>query len=351
MDFLEPPGSARAPARPPQEQALAIYGGRGDWAERVNVEAVLAREPAESPTASARVRWALSAAAIVAALALLLARDWKIKAIFFPARPERELVTTLEVPALAERDFPDGLRAAFSEINALVRAQDWQHAVEKAEMVRTAPALRQKPGAYAWLHDLIAVLATKMGGNQRTERAAYRHVKAVAEAYDRSVRAPSFALLYSYALALFELDGGSNDGAIQMKGEAAEAPLLRAIAELRNTHGRKIAGDRELARKLLRIEGFSLARALEPNAGGLFAEPFDAKKAGNAACWNRLDEVLREWAPLEGASPNVDFQNLRRWFWQQVRAFCRWRHGFRSEVQIGRRIYTKDEAKRQTEAR
>ena len=347
MDFLDSPASPR----PPEDHALTLYRDRAGWVERVKVEDVLALPSTETPVAPAAVRWAVSATAILALVLALLAGDWKIKAILFPPPAERALATTLEVPTLAERDFPDGLKAGFSELQALVRAQDWPHAVAKAEEMRTAPLLRQKPEAYAWLHDLLAVLATKMGGNERAERPAYRRVKAVVESYDRTVRAPSFALLYSYALALFELDGGSNDGAIQMKGAAAEAALLRAIAELRNTHGRKIAADRELARRLLRIEGFTLARSLDPNGDGLLQEPFDPKSANNTACWNRLDEVLREWEPLEGANPNVDFQNLRRWFWQQVRTLCRWRHGFRSEVQIGRRTYTKDEAKRQTEAR
>ena len=356
------PTSGQGPALPvPQAQAgpLLLYRERGEgWDETVSVEKFFESRPegrfllgAMPHEPRGRLFQIAAEAAILLGVGLLLVcAPWKIKHLFHkPAVQEMVVLTHLPEP-LREDLKSDELGVQLREVNRSLSEKNWVAAVQQAEILVADPhmfALAQsRPSAYRWLLDVLVAGRTLLGENDRSNplyhyQKAVRHFEGLAIGFPD----PGLNVMYSYCWALFQVQGGVSltDGSLsQSQKEGQARKMLAALARLRNSYGAALEKEKEMRPKLLKIEGYSLARALEGSKSWGQIGRFDRDDRPNLARWYRFEDVLKEW---EGEAPGErdrDLLWLRLWFWETIDGFTF--NPWKSSVTIGNRTYSTSRA-------
>jgi hypothetical protein len=315
------------------ESHLALYrGAESMWAEKVSVHAffrekpdLAAYGPADSVSAPAtRRQWPVSVALVLLALGLTIFGDWRMKRLFRTATPERSVTLTDELRPLAGRKVPVVCRSHIAEINAAIERRDWLGTLEAGERLASDAALMRalegEPDAARWLAETLIVAPVLAAENATgaTQRQLYQRARASHQRFGAAV-AGEFRVRYARIVADFFLLGGTNLAASpDAATRKAAEDVLQQLSELRNRNGALLDAEPRLTKRLLLIEGWSLAwRLSEPALLGRF----DAASRDNQDRWRRLDQMITEGKTRHGLANDRDLLALELFFWNAADSF------------------------------
>jgi hypothetical protein len=278
------------------------------WAEKVSVHAffrekpdLAAYGPAEAVSAPAtRRQWPISVALVLLAIGLVAAGNWRLKQLFDSRTPERSVTLTDELRTLPARKAPTVCRAHVNEINAAIERRDWLGTIEAGERLAGDAALMRamesEPDAARWLAETLIVAPVLAAENATgaPQRQLYLRARMNHQRFGAAV-AGEFRVRYARIVAEFFLLGGT-----------------------------------PLARRLLLIEGWSLAwRLSEPALLGRF----DAASRDNQDRWRRLEQLIVDGRTKLGLANDRDLLSLELFFWRAADSFTHL--PFDEEVRIG----------------